>query len=158
MEVWVKTIHWAINTHGHIFLSHFVNECGRTSRHQMCSTFWDAFAYVTYIATVLVCCVAEAQFLQHLPAIQIASPFVTVKIQPINAPHVNRKCCFLTPFLYIQWHLHITSMHARLMPLINSWIKTHDIIPFILFTFCCFQDQHSEAWILCFWRDHLNWM
>jgi uncharacterized membrane protein len=63
---------------------------------------------------------AEAQFIQHLLAIHIASPFVTVKIRPINAARVNRKYCFLTPFLYIQWHLRIISMHACLMPLINS--------------------------------------
>ena len=151
MEVWVKTIHWTVNTHSHILLSHFVNECSHTSWHQMCSTYWDTLAYVTHIATVLVCCMAEAQFIQHLPAIHVASPFVAVKIRPINAAHINRKHCFPSYSRAFAYYVSACMSDAHN----KFWIKNQIIIMFILFHFCLW-DQHNEAWILCFWRDHLK--
>jgi len=108
VKMWVETVHWTVNTHSHIILSHLVNERGHTSWYQMCSTSRHTLTYVTHIATVLVSCMVQAQFLQHLPAVPIASPFITVKIIQFPANNINMQICevgaTLAPFNIVSWY------------------------------------------------------
>jgi hypothetical protein len=75
--------------------------------------------------------VAEAQFIQHLPAIHIASPFVTGKVQPINTAYLNKILPNPIPLYSIAFADYV---YACMSDAPNKfWTKNQDILPFILF-------------------------
>ena len=96
MEVRVESINWTVDAYSYVILADLVDERGNSGRHQMCRTSRHAFTNVAYIITIVVCRVAEAEFLQYLSAVSIRAFLVAVtniSILKIWSTKINKWMC-----------------------------------------------------------------